>query len=202
MSTPTGLFKIQRVRSCVQCGDLLPLKCAKCVKHPARKPRIIELYEWPEILETAPCGCFKIACMLPGCTKTMWRIRKFKHGLAEQKHFFCEQRHAQRFHAQQKRNSVVVACEECKTRIERIPAKIKARMFCKPECWYIYQKRKQAEAKAGQQIIAKALDRHEMLTCRRCREITEHKPVLRGISECLACGEKRNSQIVMRDSSR
>ena len=66
-------FKVQRIRSCVQCGDLLALKCKTCLKHPDRKPRVVELYDWPQVLKTAECGCcIQFQCQLPGCTKTRW----------------------------------------------------------------------------------------------------------------------------------
>ncbi len=57
-------MKVQRVRWCSQCESLLPLKCTKCLSHPERTPKQVELFDLPEILETGPCGCVRFACQI------------------------------------------------------------------------------------------------------------------------------------------
>ena len=82
---------IQRVRWCSCCEKMLPKTCTECVKHPDRKPRMVEIFGAPHILATNECGCVKIRCQRPGCLETMWRHPRADGTLGYRNHFCCPQ---------------------------------------------------------------------------------------------------------------
>lgn len=80
-------MKIQRVRWCVQCECMLAKRCLQCVKHPGRKPRVVEIFDAPPVIATNECGCVKIRCQRPGCLSTMWRHPRADGTLGNKNHF-------------------------------------------------------------------------------------------------------------------
>ncbi len=82
-----SFVKVQRVCWCVQCEEMLPRRCTKCVKHPDRKPRVVEIFDAPPVLATNECGCVKIRCQRPGCLHTMWRHPRVDGTLGNKNHF-------------------------------------------------------------------------------------------------------------------
>lgn len=83
------MTKVQRICWCVQCEELLPSKCEKCIKHPDRKPRIVEVYGAPPIIETNKCGCVGFKCQRNACTNPdlVWRHPKADGTLGFKNHF-------------------------------------------------------------------------------------------------------------------
>lgn len=118
-----ALIKVQRLSYCINCENLLPVKCAKCRAHPDRKPRHIVVYDCPPILETGPCGCVKIACQREGCGKSKWTTVPKARSFLRQ---FCSRACANVVIAegQKTRSRIACACG-CGRWVERPPCKLK-----------------------------------------------------------------------------
>ena len=205
-----SVFRVQRIRSCVQCGSVLGLKCGKCVKHPGRKLRVIELFDWPEILRTAQCGCcIEISCQLPGCKKTIWkyiRLRgKEKKSVARK--LYCSNACAARAAGLSIKTRVRVPCAYCGKIVEKQQWALKLRnyVYCKQECHYLHVRQLAFDAKKdarekenrGQGSLA-------LLECwNGCKDITEHVLISepnRGTTNykyrCNVCKKSRSASCV------
>lgn len=180
-------FKIQRIRYCVQCKETLPLKCLNCVKHPNRRPRVIERHDWPEIIKTAECSCcIKIRCEALGCVQTMWRhTGHVKGGKSMNKRFFCSKicfhrsiRNAQR---------VTVPCAYCRKLVEKKVSRTWTHSFCHQTCYVLYRAKTAHQARE-----AKKKDNNlGLLWCHSCRAINEHNTPRHGLARCMKCGAQR-----------
>lgn len=184
----SATFKVQRIRSCVQCGDVLGLKCKSCLKHPDRKPVVVEFFDWPEILKVAECGCcILIACQAPGCVNRMWRHRKHERGgLTSSRSFICSPKcggkllHITRSKRQQ------VPCAYCSKLVTKKQFTLKSwvRSFCNNSCYFLFR----AKAKHEAQQAAKAKDAaRALLWCEKCKDVTEHDSPNIGSAKCLPC---------------
>ena len=140
-------IKIQKIHECRQCGDLLPLKCLKCLAHPDRKPRIVELYGLPPILETGPCGCVRIACEREGCARSVWR-RVYQ--VAKHPSRFCGDSCARIFQAARRNTQQEVTCANpgCERGADGTRKRFKVKVCrlrggrqvcCCPACMYAYR---------------------------------------------------------------
>lgn len=193
-------FRVQKIRSCVQCGDVLSLRCAGCVKHPERKPRVLEYYDWPEIIKTAECGCcIQIRCQLNGCTKTMWRnVKHNRESRAVSKHFFCSPRCAGSSVGLSRVNRKKVPCAYCGTPVMKKMYDLKSfkNAFCHRTCYALYRSKTNHE-----ESLAKFRDEEEraLLQCLgKCRGmITEHHTPKKGPAKCTACGAQRDSGVAI-----
>lgn len=191
-------FHVQRIRSCSQCGDVLPQKCGGCLAHPDRKPRIIELYDWPPILATGPCGCLLIQCQAPDCTNKRWRypFLKNKEGKSVAKTFCCSPKCATTIANSAKAKKIKVNCAYCEKLKEVWPSVLKARrnIYCKPECHYLHMRKMAFEAKEGQKIIETQMNKAALLACEgSCKDITEHTEISRHKHKCNGCGAERTT---------
>lgn len=172
-------LRFQKIRACVQCEEILSLKCERCLKHPDRKPRVIELYEWPPILRVGPCGCLLIACQAPGCRNTKWRYPRLhsKEGKAVSQTFCCSPKCAAKVAASTLKTSIEVACAcGCGKKFTKQPAVLKLRrhVYFSQEHHYKHVRRMNFETKQKKLIIAEK-DNLALLECwGGCREITEH----------------------------
>lgn len=190
----TPKFKVQFIRSCVQCGDVLSLKCKSCVKHPKRKPRVIEYHDWPEILEAGPCGCcIKIACQSPGCSKAMWRYTgHVKGGKSLTKRFFCSK---PCFHRGNTLERVQVSCSYCtKPTTRKISSSPTWRhSFCNLTCYILFRRKAEYELRVKRHAAKAGTDGHALLQCNgRCRgAITEHVETRVRMAKCLVCAAIR-----------
>ncbi len=198
-------FKVQRIRSCVQCGVVLGLKCKACVAHPTRKPKIVEVYDWPPILETCPSGdCLRIACQRPGCKKTMWRNRTHTRG-GKMKYatMYCSQECniAELARARDTRVEVPCGWHACNTKVRRSASQLKnfKRAFCRPDHYWLALKKDAHDAKQAEHRASEGEDGLSMMQCEgKCRgEITEHKQTAKHRAECLICRWERNSRIAI-----
>ena len=194
----SDIFKIQRVRSCLQCGELLSRKCTRCLIHPERKPKIIELYDWPKILETGPCGCIKIACQLLGCKNTYWRYPRLHYKTAKSvaRNLYCSKKCSANAANIAKGNRAVKAfCSFCGMAKMVIPAILKVRqhVFCHSEHHYLFVRKKKAEADYAKQVI-KNVDNLALLSCEgNCRDVTEHTMQTDCKYRCNMCGHIRHA---------
>ena len=198
------VFKIQKIRSCEQCGDLLAKKCARCVKHPERVPRVITYYQWPKILAVCPCTCsVLIQCQRPDCTKTRWVNKTHsREGLSKSENLYCSRQcNLMRLAAEKTKELIEVACFcGCSLKVKRKPSALSPMTFARPDHYFAWLRRTQfnrkqvAEASAKE---AKAIeDRKIDQACEgRCGKITTHLLASSRLSEnraaCLICGHSR-----------
>lgn len=197
-----SMFKVQKIRSCQQCGDLLPLKCKSCTCDPKRKPRVIEFYEWPEILATGPCGCIKIRCQAEGCTRTVWRDPKHygKGGKAISKRFFCSIPCSARSMAAARCTRQTVPCAYCSKQVVKKSYALKTwnKSFCNQTCYFLRRAKDAHAIKEAARIDKAGTDGRALLQCSgtKCRgEVTEHSSVSGNTAQCLVCATKRDLRI-------
>jgi hypothetical protein len=177
------------------------MKCDKCIVHPERKPRVLEYYDWPEILATSACGCILIACQLPGCSQKMWRRPGHgRDGKPSSKGFYCCVDHSSKGTAAAKSKSVTVLCAYDGKPLLRKAYLVKQfkRAFCHHECRYLWLKRKESKRRDADLETLKreaAEDAmRQMLTCSKCRDVTEHRAG-KHEATCVGCGSKRSDAV-------
>ncbi len=189
-----SIFKIQRIRSCVQCGDVLALKCAACTKHPERKPRVLEIYDWPPILKTAECGCcIQISCQAEGCTRRMWRnVKHNKASMAASKRSFCSIACAARSMAMARCTRQTVPCDWCKKPVTKKSYALKTwkKSFCNQTCYFL---RRAKDAHAIKEAERNAPDAGNigLLHCVKCNDVTEHLTPKNKPAMCKTCQTTR-----------
>lgn len=187
-------FKVQRIRSCTQCHEVLPLKCKKCACSPTRKPRVVELFNWPEVLKVAECGCcFQFACQLPGCTGRMWRcVKKNQKALSVSRNLYHTKICAISAAHRAKENFEMVPCEYCRKPCRRTQFMLKrhAHVFCHGECYHLWRAKKKHQA-----MQEKDNPQTGMLHCRKCGAVTEHQTPKVGKAKCLICETLRGQEI-------
>lgn len=197
-------FKIQRIRSCTQCKSILPVKCEKCVSHPERKPTVVELYDWPEILETGPCWCcIRIRCQLSGCTNTPWKYVKLRSrtGKTTAKSLFCSHTCSAKAAGATRANSVKLPCSYCSKPVSKRPSILKLRrdVYCNHECHYLNVKKQTFELKQAkklaEKVILEADENKALLDCIKCKSVTEHIEESKNQYRCLECKAITNGLI-------
>ena len=184
-------MKVCRVRWCVQCEEILSKKCVRCIKHPDRKPRIVELIGTVNIIETGPCGCVRFSCQRVGCPKTMWRHLRLsgKTSYAVRNHF-CSTSCCAATTADKKRlaRPMICAYPPCgRVRlVQRSELKGKTRIFCSGKCFHIN--------KLLENEQRRRLNKDEMAVqayvCNspRCRgAVTDHTRLQDGQYDCVRC---------------
>lgn len=197
-------FKIQRIRSCVQCGDVLGLKCMACVKHPNRKPKIVEVYDWPTILETCPSGdCLKISCQRPGCVGTMWRSRSHTRGRKmKYETMYCSRECNIAALAKARDTRVTVPCgwHACNAKVQRKASTLKTfkRAFCRPDHYFLTLRREAHDAREGKRLAEKGDDGRSLMECEgKCSDVTDHIQAGRSLAKCVPCGTVRSTRVAM-----
>lgn len=200
-------FKVQRIRSCVQCGDVLSLKCKGCVKHPDRKPRVIEYYDWPEILKTAECGCcIYIQCQFPGCGKCVWRNKSHnREGRAISKAFFCSTTCSGRTIGLARVNRREVPCAYCAKKVMKKACELKTwkHAFCNRTCYFLFKAKQTHDQKQIAEKLYKSLNDLSMLQCQgKCRgQVTEHSKTSKNTSACKTCNTVRDDRVMTTSAS-
>lgn len=183
-----SVFKVQRIRSCVQCGDVLGLKCKNCIKHPERKPRVIDFYDWPEILKTAECGCcIQIRCQADGCGKLVWRNAKHNRGgKAISKAFYCSISCSARSMAMARCKRQSVPCAYCSKMVVKKMFSLKTwvRSFCNNTCYFLFRAKTKHEAKMAAKEDEEA---RALLWCEKCRDVTDHDSTNLSKANCRPC---------------
>lgn len=188
----------QHLMFCVQCHELLPRKCHKCITHPDRKPRIVEVFGVPPILQTAPCRCVLIACQREGCDKTMWR-QLMASGELKLRNHFCSVTCRNRVIADaRKKVNKPIPCTFCNTIVLRSPSDTKNRLhtYCNPECFH----RHRVQVKANRRRQLEGHESIQALACysSRCRgEVVDHRRVKSGVLSCVRCNARRDDRVVI-----
>lgn len=186
-------FKIQHIRFCKQCRELLPTKCAKCIVHPERKPRVVAIYDSPPILATGPCGCVKIACQFEKCSRKrfMWRRLKADGSLAQHNHY-CTPDCARDDIASARTTRVMVTCAyvPCSKKKERKACEVKnmRSMCCSPACGYLQRKVETAAKRKAALSAKNGTDGRSLMWCENCDDATDHMEVSRSTARCVKCG--------------
>lgn len=194
--------------TCSQCGDPLGKKCVQCKKHPNRKPRIVEWYEFPKILRTCECASsVLIPCSRAGCTKTRWmNIKNTRGGLSRHETLFCSRQCNCIVQNLSKKTSVMVPCGWCAAPVKRKQSEIKAlkNAYCRHDHYVMHMKKQHHEEKERARLVEKALakmtSRSVSLQCEgACRgAITEHMNISRTMASCKPCGTTRSNSIAIR----
>ena len=201
-------FKVQKIRFCTQCREILPLKCVKCVHHPERRPTVQELFDWPPILQTRDCGCVQFACQRPGCQKTLWRHvpTRGQGGKAKFAHQFCSLKCSAMVTNSAKNKQQKVPCVNCGTIITRHAFALRQRRFsaCSHACRNIYQARlrhaEKERAEESRQRGATLAARLQSFWCERCRAVTDQLPVSYNKLECTVCSKRSRSVVRVGDA--
>ena len=185
-------MKVQRVRFCRQCQELLPTRCSKCIVHPERKPRIVSIYDSPPILATGPCGCVKISCQYAGCKAKRFMWRRLKHdGTLAQHNHYCTQECARADIAQARTTRVTVTCsyKKCGVKFERKPSEVKGmrHAFHTPKCFYLHRVENRVDTRRPVDDDSIGM----MMCLGRCRSVTDHNTPKKGAASCRACGTPR-----------
>lgn len=154
-----------KIRFCSQCRSPLPQKCAGCLKHPDREPKVIELYDFPKPLKISECGCcVLLRCQRPGCTTTFWRSTRNNVVKGRSRHatFICGGKCRAIMANAGRQTSVMLSCGYCKKQVKRQPAQIPLNrvVYCNPECWYKWL-REQTEEDHKRILKQKAIDAFE-----------------------------------------
>lgn len=185
-------IKVQLVRFCVQCEDILPRRCTKCIIHPSRKPRVVELFGVPPVLSTNTCGCVKIVCQRGGCGRTMWR-HPSADGTLGRKNHFCSPECVRIVTAAAKRAARVSSLCSCGCRrlVVRAASNMRAKqVYFGQKCHFLHRIALKAEARRAE---ANGDDSIQAFCCEspRCRgAVTDHAKLTGGLYDCVRCHKR------------
>ena len=185
-----SFVKVQRVCYCIQCEEMLPKRCKKCVKHPDRRPRVVEIFDAPPVLATNECGCVKIRCQRPGCLQTMWRHPRADGTLGNKNHFHDPACVRIVTAAAKRAARVTVVCTcGCGRTVTRSLSLMKAkRVYFSQLCHFRHRVALKAEARRAEDN-----DDVQSLVCssKYCRgEVTDHKRLDNGRYACVRCNNR------------
>ena len=197
-----SIFKIQRIRACTRCGDVLSQKCEKCLKHPNRAPKVVELFSWPKPLKMAECECcFLIRCQREGCAAPpFWRNMKSggRQGLSRSQKLYCTQRCNLVSQNVAKDTRVPVPCGWCRKSILRRAShgrNFKA-AYCLPEHYFLaMRKAAHKERESKKDLLDDPIV--GMLWCERCEQVREHDTPRNGSAICRSCKRTRNQKMMI-----
>lgn len=193
-------MKIQLIRWCRQCECLLPRRCLACIKHPERKPRVVELYGMPPILYRNSCGCVGFKCQRVGCLQIAY-FHPRADGTLGKKNRFCSPACVRADTAAAKvAKRVTTPCADgCGRLVSRPASDMKAKhsyfsQFCH------YRHRVQMKATARRANVS--LDvQAKVCYGKACRgEITDHKRLPNNVLACVRCNG-RSKEASMRVES-
>jgi hypothetical protein len=190
----------QRVRFCTQCKEPLPKKCDRCLEHPERTPKVIELYDFPKILRTAECGCcVEISCQASGCSKSMWRHvnKHYKSGKWPAKTFCCSQRCAALTASMSRKTGMKVLCScGCGQKIYKEMWALKMNRYVYANSEHCYKHRRQMAHDAKEEIETKVAYLQCLNGCvgDNGDKITIHSFLGKQKYKCDDCGKEREAR--------
>lgn len=196
-----NVFRVQKIRSCVQCGDVLSQRCTSCVKHPDRVPRIVEFHDWPTILKVAECGCcVQVACQNPSCDVKVWRTKRFSStGLSRSATLFCSKRCNVVTQNAARDTRISVPCGWCAKPVRRRSAMLKTfkNVYCRPDHYYLAEAKKRHAAKEAIAFEKSGTDGRALLQCGKCKDVTEHSEVNANNAQCESCSTVRKIAVMV-----
>jgi hypothetical protein len=183
----------QVVCFCIQCEEKLPDLCAKCLKHPDRKPRVVEIYDAPTILKTNECGCVGFKCARKVCTnpKLVWRHPKADGTLGYKNHFCSPECVRAETAEAKKAKRVTMPCScPCRRPITRPASMMKAkRVYFSPKCHIEDRVRLKAEARR-REMDDGAVQAVACYSPRCCGAVTDHTRLPNGLYNCVRCNTR------------
>lgn len=183
-------LKIQHVRFCRQCRELLPTKCVKCVAHPERKPRVVALYGAPPIIGTAPCGCVKVKCQRAACGMDAWKKLK-KTGQLPERNLYCsKQCHLLDINVA-RRVVAPMPCQECGVMAQRPPSALSPKVFfCSRQCRWVSERKRNAAVYAQRRkldemrkLSEQGIDGRALYYCTKCKDVTDHIQIRKKVAK-------------------
>lgn len=197
-----GVMKFQRIRYCDQCEELLPKVCTKCVKHPDRRPRMVELFGMPPVLSIGPCGCVKIGCQRTGCAITVWRVPRADGSLGLKNQFCSKSCNALVTAERKKAKRITATCSDgCGRTVTRPASNMRAKyVYFSQVCHFKHRTVLAAEKRIAAAQANKDTDRG-LLECLKCKDIKEHLTPEARQAICLTCGTKRDQRITATTAS-
>lgn len=195
-------IKVQRIAYCTQCECLLPKRCTKCVAHPDRKPRIVEIYDAPKILKTNECGCVGFRCQRVECmnTRLVWRHPRADGTLGFKNHFCSPECVRIVTAAARKAKRITETCScGCGRTVTRPASCMRAKhTYFSQLCHFRHRTQLAAERKEARRLLEAKLAaleaRRATLECLgRCGNglLTEHLTEPGGKARCRGCGAVR-----------
>ncbi len=179
-------MKVQRICWCLNCEEMLPKHCSKCIIHPDRKPRVVELYGVPPVISTNACGCVLLRCQRDTCLKTMWRHPRADGTLGHKNHF-CSPECVRIITAAAKvdKRVTVVCSDGCGRLVTRPASNMRAKhAYFSPLCHYRHRIQMKSDARrVGPREV-------QTFACasKDCRgAVVDHQRLPTGLYECVRC---------------
>lgn len=185
--------EFQEVLFCTQCEEKLPRRCTKCVKHPDRKPRVVELFGVPPVINTNSCGCVLLLCQRDGCGKTMWRHPRADGTLGKKNHFHDQECVRIVTSAARIAKRITADCScGCGRSVTRPASNMRAKYaYFSQKCHFRH--RTVLAAKNKKELEHKNPSRDTgLLYCVKCRDVEEHTIQYRKPAVCLKCQSTRS----------
>lgn len=185
----TATHKHQTIRWCTQCEEQLPTRCAKCIKHPDRKPRVVEIFDAPTIIKTNECGCVGFKCQRNKCTAPglVWRHPRADGTLGYKNHF-CSPNCVRLVTAAArvaKRVTLPCSCG-CGKMLTRPASNMRSKYIYFSQKHH-YDHRVQLKAAFRRETIPEDVQAF-VCTSKTCRgEIIDHTRVRAGVYKCVRC---------------
>lgn len=205
-------FKPFYIRICTQCKDPQPLKCAKCVHHPKRTPKVIEVYAPP--MTTKICECrlsFQFECQRDGCGKRVWRSKtsNSRAGMVYAKKLFCSVECRMIQLGKDITTRVEVPCDWCGKKVLRTPCRLKREnIFCCKSHIYLWREKKRHDIREEEKKSAIEYARESddpttgLLECSTCKKDTIHDTPRQfpgtfkfPKAKCQECGTQRSQDL-------
>lgn len=191
----SNAVKIQLVRWCRQCEELLPRTCEKCKRHPDRRPRVVELFGVPPVLRTNACGCVEIPCQRPGCPQTKWVHPRADGTLGFKNHFCSRTCTIAVTNAARKAKRITAPCScGCGRTVTRPASNMRAKhVYFSQKCHFIHRVMMKARARRS---YAEGDDSVQAFVCHsdRCRgAVTDHTKLPQGSYGCVRCNARSHA---------
>lgn len=188
-------LSVQRLAFCTQCRCLLPKRCARCVQHPGRKPRVIQLFAAPPILETASCGCVKVRCAAQTCRGTGFKWLKLtRERILPEKNLYCSKACALVTNGKLQRRGEPMSCV-CGKTFYRPPSALRpASAYCSPACRWAHHRAQKEERRQQEELAREGLDGQALYYCPVCRDVTAHRHEEKHL-RCESCGSRQQDDL-------
>ncbi len=138
-----------------------------------------------------------VACQRDGCAVKFWRSIKCggRAGQSYFKRMFCSKKcNLDQLHAESSKKTEV-PCSWCKKIILRKPSKILENAFCRPDHYFLFQRKSAHDKKEAERVEREGTDGRSLMECEKCRDVTDHVALSASSSKCVPCGTVRDSRV-------